>query len=48
MIVMLVAVEDDLGAADAEAVDPLLDDLLRLEQLLARRLAAGLGARLPG
>ena len=38
------AVEHHLGAADAEPVDPLLDDLLRLQQLLAGRFGAGLGA----
>ncbi len=38
------AVEHHLGAADAEAVDPILDDLLGLQELLPRRLGAGLGA----
>ncbi len=37
-------VEDHLGAAHPEAVDPLLDDLLGLEELLPRGLRAGLGA----
>ncbi len=38
------AVQHHLGAADAEPVDPLLDDLLGLQQLLAGRFGAGLGA----
>ena len=38
------AVEHHLGAADAKAVDPILDDLLGLQELLPRRLGPGLGA----
>ena len=38
------AVQHHLGTADAEPVDPLLDDLLGLHELLAGRFGTGLGA----